>query len=183
MRKVFIAALAFVGIGSLSPTWTKPITVEALCNAAAERCVKSCDYHEDACQQTCNETYRFCLAHNAQIQIRGFSKGSAGGSLKDLPGGTSGATPAGPNSHAVGVTTTGMSANPGAATATPHAAISSTIGGAGTNSDIISINGNGGSGNNGGAATNSGVISAHRAGAGGGSSLLSRPGMPKLRAQ
>jgi hypothetical protein len=80
--------------------------------------------------------------------------------------------------HAVGLglSWTGMSRLPGAATA-PAAAASSTNGGTVTNSGTIS------SANNGSAVTNSGVNSGRNGVAGGGNGLLSRPGMPRLKAQ
>lgn len=80
--------------------------------------------------------------------------------------------------HAVGLglSWTGMSRLPGAATA-PAVAASSTNGGSVTNSGTIST------ANNGSAVTNSGVNSGRNGVAGGGSGLLSRPGMPRLRAQ
>jgi hypothetical protein len=66
------------------------------------------------------------------------------------------------------------------------AASSSTNGGAVTNSGKISTNNgavtNSGGANSGGAVTNGGVILGHRGGAAGGSSLLSGPGMPRLKA-
>jgi hypothetical protein len=178
MRKDFVVAFALIGFGTFSPASAEPPSVVGLCVYAAVRCTNNCvdDNSRSACVDRCAAGINTCVKNNAQIQIRGFSKGSAGGNLKDFPSGASGAT-TGPNSHAVGATTNGMSATPGAATATTPAAISSTNGGAVTNSGTIST------ANNGSAVTNSGVNSGRNGVAGGGSGLLSRPGMPRLKAQ
>jgi hypothetical protein len=188
MRKVFMATFALISFGYLSPVSAEPPSVESLCSSAATRCTNNCDYGKthDACFSACVDGFRDCLHKNAQIQIRGPKKGSAGGSLKNFSG-AAGGTTAGPNSHIVGAAANGMSAMPGAAVATPPAASSRTNDGAVTNSGTISTNNgavsNSGSANNGGAVTNSGVIMGHRGSAGGGNGLLSGPGMPRLKAQ
>ncbi len=177
MRKVFVLSLALISFGSLLPASAEPPTVEALCTYAATRCTNNCldDKNYKVCLSDCDEGFHDCVHNHAQIQIRKFTKGSAGGNTKDIPGGASSAA-ADPNSHALGATTNGMSVNPGAATA-PAAAASSTNGGAVTNSGTIST------ANNGSAVTNTGVNSGRNGVAGGGNGLLSRPGMPRLKAQ
>jgi hypothetical protein len=79
--------------------------------------------------------------------------------------------------HAVGLgfSWIGMSTLPGAATSRA-AASSSTNGGSATNSGTIATT------NNGSVAINTGVNSGHSGNAGGGSALLSGPGMPKVKA-
>jgi len=78
--------------------------------------------------------------------------------------------------HHPGFTRNPMSTMQGVATGKPPVAISSTNGGSATNSGTIATT------NNGSVAINTGVNSGHNGNAGGGSALLSGPGMPKLKA-
>ena len=93
MRKVFITVLALSSFGSLLPASAEPPTVEALCTYAATRCTNNCldDKNYKVCLSDCDEGFHDCVDNHAQIQIRKFTKGSAGGNIKDIPGGASSA--------------------------------------------------------------------------------------------
>ena len=87
MRKVFICALALVSFGPRSPATAESKTVIALCSYAQTRCVDNCLDEKNfySCSNICDEKYLVCMDSDAQIQIRGFSKGSSKGNLKDFP--------------------------------------------------------------------------------------------------
>ena len=183
MHKAFIVALALIGFGALSPALAKAPTVESICHYAWERCITNCDSRDGACYGFCDKGVGLCRKNGAQIQIRGFSKGSSKGNLKDFP------VDGGGKLKAHGASSAGaMSTMQGRATAPTPAVISTTNGSAVTNSGTISTNSgavtNSGGTNNGSAVTNTGVIISRRGGAAaGGSGLFSRPSTPRLRAQ
>jgi hypothetical protein len=168
MRKVFIVALA---LGSLSP-FTQAAFAARNCSIEAGECyaqLKQAGYRLSVVANVCQSRARLCGAENRSA---GFNFSGEVGAVNSGGGGTK----PGSNTHTVGTATNGMSTLPGAAT-TRAAASSSTNGGSVTNSGTIATT------NNGSVATNTGVNLGHSVNAGGGSALLSGPGMPKLKVQ
>ena len=159
MQKILIGGFSLVYFGIFS---------QLALAAAPANCVARDQRRRDQplSRTLCQSRFNYCAAYNRSLGLNW-----SGQPLPARQGGHNNSTgiPAGGGAL--------MSANPGAATATPHAAFSPTNGGTVTNSGTIST------ANNGSAVTNSGVNSGRNGVAGGGNGLLSIPGMPRLKAQ
>jgi hypothetical protein len=155
MRRIFTAALALMSFAVSSVAIASPKSAGyAACYSNYKTCEITCNNDKTLkttnCWQDCTMHWFWCQSHvsGAQIDIRTFA-GNAGG--KDFPGGSGGAT-TGPNTHAVGAMTNGMSASPGAASGPASTRL------------------------------NPPLSSSHSKPTAGGSGLLSGPGMPNIKA-
>jgi len=156
MRRIFTAAFTLMSFAVSSVAIASPKSAGyAACYSNYKTCENTCNNDKTLkttnCWQDCTMHLFWCQSHvsGAQIDIRTLA-GNAGG--KEFPGGSGGPT-TGPNTHAVGATTNGMSASPGAASGPPSTPINPLL---------------------------SPSLSKPTAGRSG---LLSGPGMPKLKVQ